>query len=450
MMPAFSRRQLLRTLIGSTAALAGHNLIGPSRALALGGNARRLIVFYFPDGVPGPSASGEPSLWHADGSGTSYTMPDMLSELSAYRDQLTLFRGLSMGATDSGSHPGGAKKLLTGADGGAGESIDQFLARTVGADMPHRHVYLGAQSAQAGISGDRFISYVGAGTSTTPEDNPVAAFNRLFAGATPSPGGPDPRTLRQRSILDLVLADLNEVRAALSTNERARLDLHVESIREVEQRLEASELPVTGDCASPAVDLTDVDSARLYDPALFPTLVTAQTDVLVSAMACNLTRVGVLQASYHTSELIMSRFVDTEMYDPGYDMRSHQASHYGSTHNWSSREFSDYVAQRRWWVGQYKRLLDELASRPEEDGTMLDYSLVLLCTEVCDGNTHLHDDMPFVLAGRGAGRVNTGRLLSSGYTRHSNLLTALARAMGSDVATFGWDASGPLDGLLAS
>ena len=53
----------------------------------------------------------------------------------------------------------------------------------------------------------------------------------------------------------------------------------------------------------------------------------------------------------------------------------------------------------KWWVAQFAYLLEQLAARPEDDGTMLDYSLCLLCSEVADGNTHLHDDMPFVLAG---------------------------------------------------
>jgi hypothetical protein len=66
----------------------------------------------------------------------------------------------------------------------------------------------------------------------------------------------------------------------------------------------------------------------------------AQIDTMVLAMACGLSRVGVIQASQHTSELIMSRFRGTEMYDPGFDMRSHQASHYGARQDRSNRLFA--------------------------------------------------------------------------------------------------------------
>ena len=170
---------------------------------------------------------------------------------------------------------------------------------------------------------------------------------------------------------------------------------------------------------------------------------------MVQAMACNLTRVGTLQASHHTSELIMSRFPDTELYDAGYDMRSHQASHYGASHDFGHREFAEYVKQRRWFAGQLAYLLEQLQSRPEADGTMLDYSLVLLCTEVCDGNTHQHDNMPFVLAGGAGGRMAGGRLLDFGTRRHSDLLVSIANAMGDGLRSFGQESNGGLPGLLA-
>jgi hypothetical protein len=172
-------------------------------------------------------------------------------------------------------------------------------------------------------------------------------------------------------------------------------------------------------------------------------------DLLVQAMACNLTRVGVVHASIHTSELIMSRFAGTPMYDPGFDMRSHQASHYGAAHDLAHREYLAFVQQSTWWIEQLAYLLGQLAARPEGEGTMLDYSLVLCCTEVCDGNTHGHDDMPFILAGGGGGKIRTGRVMQLGYRRHGDLLVAIANAMGDNLTSFGDASSGPLPGLLA-
>jgi len=91
------------------------------------------------------------------------------------------------GPTDVGSHPGGAKKLLTGVDGGNGISIDHHLAQTVGAGDPFRSLYLGAMANQNGASGDKHISYVAAGVTATPDDDPAAAFGRVFAAAVRPP-----------------------------------------------------------------------------------------------------------------------------------------------------------------------------------------------------------------------------------------------------------------------
>jgi hypothetical protein len=107
------------------------------------------------------------------------------------------------------------------------------------------------------------------------------------------------------------------------------------------------------------------------------------------------------------------------------------------------------VKQRRWWVSQFGYLLAQLKARPEGSGTMLDSSVILLCTEICDGNTHLHDNMPFVLAGRAGGAIKTGRLLQFDGVRHGNLLVSIAQAMGESLGSFGDASSGPLAGLLS-
>jgi hypothetical protein len=415
-----------------------------ARGDAVTGGARRLIVLYFPDGVIGPSQNGEPSEWHPTGGETSFTLPPVLAPLAPYRDHCVFFRGVSMGPADSGSHPGGAKKLLTAVDGGNGRSIDQVLASSVGSADPFRHLYLGAMATQNGASGDKHISYVAPGLTTPPDDDPVAAFARVFGGGGGS-GEPDPRQARRLSVLDTASDELTALRGRLGDTERTKLELHLEAVREVEQRIAGIS---GGTCADPAIDTSGLPG-NLYAPEKFPQILRAQTDLMVQAMACDLTRIGVIQGSHHTSELIMSRFPGTAMYDPGFDMRSHQASHYGASHDPSHREYRDYVSQRTWWVEQLAYLLGALAARPEDAGTMLDYSLVLLCTEVCDGNTHLHDDMPFILAGGGGGAIRPGRLLDVGYRRHADLLLAIAHAMGDPMAGFGDASNGPLPGLLA-
>jgi hypothetical protein len=451
-----NRRTLLRAGGASVLALPFLRLLERRHAGAhvTPTNARRLIVFYYPDGVPGVSSNGEPSAWHPSGDGTQFQLSSVLASLQPYRDRCVFFRGLSMGPTDAGSHPGGMKKLLTATDGGNGISIDRRLATSIGGGDAFSSLILGAMANHNGASGDKHVSYIAPGVTVSPNDDPAAAFAQVFAGAgTSGGGGPtvDPRKDRKLSVLDRARQDLVALRGKLGDTERSKLELHLEAVREVEQRVNG--LGGGGSsgatCEDPAIDASGLAGSALYAPENFPRILRAQMDLVVQAMACGRTRVGVIQAAQHTSELIMSRFMGTPMHDPAFDMRSHQASHYGASHDLAHREYKAFVQQRTWWIEQLAYLLGALAARPEDEGTMLDYSLVLCCTEVCDGNTHGHDDMPFILAGGGGGRIRTGRVLNVGYRRHGDLLIAIAHAMGDPIGYFGDASSGPLPGLLA-
>ena len=210
-MDALTRRRLLK--LGG-AALALPALVRPGLAQRAG-QARRLIVFYYPDGVVGPSQDGQPSRWHPTGGAHDFALTDQNDALTPFKDRCVFFKGLTSGPTDSGSHPGGAQKLLTAADYGQGESIDQYLARTAGAGMPWRHLYLGAMANQDNASGDKHVSYPSAGNSITPEDNPRRAFELLFGtGAPAGEGGEAEADPTRASVLDGVLADMDRLMAS--------------------------------------------------------------------------------------------------------------------------------------------------------------------------------------------------------------------------------------------
>jgi hypothetical protein len=441
----FSRRGLLQAMGAAAIALPFYDLLRarPARAEVV---AKRVLFFYYPDGVALPTGgSSLETDFHAQGNGSNFSLSKQQEPLTPFKDDCVFLRGLSLGPTDSGSHPGAAKKLLTGADGGYGQSIDQYLAQTAGAGAPWHHLYLGAQSKKgkdSPLGSDAYISYPSAGQSIVPEDNPLAAFSSLFGQGAGQPGQTEPNPL-DVSIIDGVLDDMKSLQAKLGDVEKTKLDLHLEALRETEKRIKTVGEPVPATCDSPVAP--GIDEGKLYDPAFFPDILRAQMDLMVLAMACGITKVGTIQASYHTSELLMSRFEGTDLYTPGNDTGSHKASHYGTMDN---PLYPVFVKQRQFWMAQLAYLLDQLAKRPDGDGTMLDTSLVVCVTEVSDGNTHSHDNMPFLLAGRANGRLSTGRALSYDGVRHSNLLSSIAHAMGQNVC-FGQECSGPLSGLLS-
>ena len=113
----------------------------------------------------------------------------------------------------------------------------------------------------------------------------------------------------------------------------------------------------------------------------------------------------------------------------------------------------DAVAQLtergRWHAGLIARLCDRLAMTPEGDGTALDNTLIVWCSEVSLGNSHSHTDMPFLVLG-GGWHFRTGRYLQLTQASHSNLLVSLLNAMGLPAQTFGLPehCTGPLVGLV--
>ncbi len=384
-MTAFSRRALLQGLAASVVGL------GIPRRAKASGHAERLFIFYFPDGVVGESQDGEPSRWTPSGSEWDFSLPDQLEGLEAWKHRCLFLRGLSLGGTDSGSHPGGAQKLLTAVDYGQGRSIDQHLASTIGADRYWRHLLLGVQANVNGASGDKHISYPSAGSSLAPEDDPRRAFEGLFGGTAESTGDP-----RRALLVDHLHAQTSHLRSSLGGIEADKLDLHLDALSELQGRLEGAD----GTCEDPGLDTDAITDDNLYSPETFPEILKAQLDLAVLASSCGLTRVTTLQCAHHTSDLLMSRFSGSEMYDPDYDMRSHQASHYGASHDPNSREFSAFLQQRRWWVSQFAGLLE---------------------------------------------RLGTGRFHDVGYRRHGDLFATLAQALGDDVWTWGDGSTGPLD-----
>ena len=427
------RRDLLK--LGAMFPLAG--MLPSARAWADGG-VERVVFFYFPDGVASWSQNGDASKWHASGSENDFALGEQQSPLQDWKDRCLFFNGLYMGGTDEGSHPGGAQKLLTATDYGYGASIDQVLAHSFGASAPWRHLYLGVQSGADSASGDKFISYPVSGTSIAPEDDPKAAFEGLFGGWTSSGSGGSEVDPAQEAILAAIEQDVLELRRDLDGIEKDKLDYHLESVGELQARLDGGGSSSSASCSEPSLAYSD---GELYDPSRFGDILRAQIDNTVLAMECGLTKVATIQCSHHTSELVMSRIPGTAFHDESYDMRSHQASHYGSSHDPSSREYAAFLEHGRYWAENFAYLLAELAARPEGGGTMLDRTLCVLVTEVCDGNIHDHGNMPFVVAGACRG----GRLLEMSGHRHGDLWAAVGRACGQDMWSFGDSSSGSFD-----
>lgn len=118
----------------------------------------------------------------------------------------------------------------------------------------------------------------------------------------------------------------------------------------------------------------------------------------------------------------------------GHSLPHHTLSHASDT---DAAAVEQLHAIGRWYASQFATLLDKLAAVREHDGSLLDNTVVLWCSDVSTGNTHERRDMPYVLAGRCGGALSPGRRVGFDGAPHNELLLAIAHAMDVPIDTFG-------------
>jgi hypothetical protein len=320
----------------------------------------------------------------------------------------------------------------------SGISLDQHIARTVGTTTRFRSLELGVRVIDAEVRGR--ISYLAANQPVPPMESPYDVFDRLFAGAGVVMGG-DPTLDRlrgeRRSVIDFLKEELGSVRGAVGAEDRPRLEAHLESVRDIERRLEPV-MAGTGTGTMPAACPAPAAPARmdLTVNENMPAIGKLQMDLLVSALACDQTRVATLQWTHAESTQTFPWI--------GVAGQHHVMSHAGDG---DAAAQESLIKINTWYAEQLRYLLDRLA-----EAKLLDDTVVLWANEVGKGNNHAHRDLPFLLAGSCGGRFRPGRFVdyaTSGWHPHNDLLVSVAQAMGLADTTFGDPAhcTGPLPGL---
>lgn len=385
---------------------------------------RRAIFVYFPDGM-------RPEHWHPQGTGTTFTLPAMTAPLERVRQQCVFLRGVDMKGSGS-THEGGVLKLLTGADGRGSDravSLDYYLGQAFKSQTvrPHLNLNIVPVWDSAGIT------YDNNGLRVAPEPNPLAAFESLFG----SNASNNFIAQRRLSVMDKSLSELNALRTQLGAVERAKLDTHLESIRELEQKLNTN----VGACAAWNFNPTGFQVTRTgfwsnpeyRDASRMGIISDLQRDIAVHALSCDLTRVVTLTWGHAVNEAIIT--------ESGSGQTCHQASHGGG---------EDFIRIKAWYSNQLAKLIEQLASIPESNGTLLDNTIIFVGSDLANGGWHNHDDMPFIIAGGRNGGVIGGRCLPFTATPHNKVLVSVARFMGLNINSFGNQDSnpGPLPGLI--
>jgi hypothetical protein len=444
---SLSRRAVLRGALGTLIGLPLLDaMVGPRKAWANGLGGKRLIVVYTPNGTV-------PTNFWPTGGETDFALSGILSPLERHRADLTVLGGIGMLSALSGpgdAHQKGTGQALTGTpllegdfsgDAGnsagwaGGPSIDQVYAQHLAGQTPLASLELGV--AVQGADVRHRISYRAAGQPLPPENDPWAAYNRLFSDATRDPAEIERLRLRREAVLDTVRGDFDRLSAKLGVDDRQRVEAHLGAVQDVRSRLLADPIRFGGTCQP-------LDLGTRLDPMAtenIPAIGALQMDILALAMACDVTRVATLMWTYSTSDAVYRWLGD--------DIREghHTLAHKGD-------EDRVKVAQNtrinRWHAEQLAGLVDRLKAIPEGDGTVFDNTVILWTNEQSRGNNHSRLDMPYVLLGSAGGALKTGRyVVQQRESSHNQLMVSLLQALDVPTDRFGAPAydNGPLAGL---
>lgn len=424
-----TRRALLQGATGAALALPLLQSL-PARAQAAA-FPKRLVIWFTPNGF-------NPETWFPAAGSTEddFTLGRVLAPLQVHQRRLIMTSGLNLRSAEVGPgepHQKGMGAVLTGThlqqgdfiggDGsragwGNGQSIDQYLVERIGQQTRLPSIEMGVRVRGSEVR--HRLNYRAAATPLPPIESPLTVWNRLFANQMLGDQAQNQQIRDRRSVLDAVRKQFAQLRTKVTPEDRLKLDAHATMVRDIERRLL---LPLPGEFCAPS------EQPPLINPgdenSLAPT-VDLNIDLAVAALACDQTRIITLQNSSGANNI---RFPHLNS-----NPDDHQLSHAGPAAGDSRNE---WARRQTWYAQKFRRLLDGMASVREGDGTLLDNSLVLWCSELAQGATHSHDNMPFLIAGSCGGALRTGRWVDFGGRNHNDLLMTIAQAFGHPVESFG-------------
>jgi hypothetical protein len=461
-----TRRSVLRGAGGAVIGLPFLSaMLPPNVSHAQAAAPLRLVVFFTPGGTLLDQ-------WRPVVSAGSFQFQDLLAPLTPFKDRMVMIDGLDLAVTQIGvghPHSRGMAGVLTGqqllpgelaTNGGSasfadGPSVDQVIAQTHSEGLRFKSIEVAAGWATGLSAGGaphptNIITSAGSKSPIPPQTDPWNTFQRLFAGVGGDQQAAASRQARTTFILDRVMEQYRKVAATLGSEDKARLDAHVTLIEEAERRLKATLdtegcVPPTNVNQAPAYydeeTYVGADGQNVTTGAKVPEKGRIMTDLLVSSLACDLTRVGTMQWG-DSEACFLLKFLNNS---DGQPLADH---HHGYQHDRGFQPGALKVIYN-WYAQNFADLLQKMDAVDEGDGTLLDNSLVLWVSEIQMPESHAQDHMPLLLAGRAGGKLSGGRYLQVPSQPHNNLLVSILNLFGSGDTRFGHPdfCSGPLSGL---
>src|SRR5437867_2785163 len=387
----------------------------------------RMGFIYFPHGAI-------MDRWTPATEGADFELSPILKPLEKFKKQLTVVSGLEnkaaiappVHALSPGTWLSGVSPRKT-QDPWGGVTIDQMAAKHLGQDTPFPSLEIAIEGRGGGGSCDREYgcSYSGTISFRTPstplpmEPDPRKLFQRLFGQGD---------TLQERkiiakqysSILDLVSQEAADLQRNLGPQDRTMLGDYLESVREIERRVEKME----------ARDLSKLNlpDAPAGTPSSFEQHINLMFDLVALAYQANLTRVFSFMMAAEVSGMTYPQISVPDAFHP--------ISH----HQNDKTKIDKLVKIQTYHTQIMARFVSKLAALPDGDGSMLDHAILLYGSNMSNSNAHNHFPLPSAIIGGGNGKIKGGQHLKyPDQTPLSNLLLTIVNRAGIPVEKVGDD-----------
>lgn len=400
----------------------------------------RLGIVYFSNGV-------EPIHWWAKGSGKDMELGPALQAMLPHREDMVFLKGLySQSALASTSPHLGRMNVLSGApvsldpnDIRVGTSMDQIIASRIGGNTSIPSLVLGIEPNELRLEDGlsmiygSSVSWASPTRPATKEVYPSRAFDRLVGDGTG-------RKL-DRSILDEVRQDSQHLKPRISRGDNIKLTEYLESIRDIEKRIERASKEERFEGWRPTLTQPDMPRPANELPQSVPDHMKLMLDLVVLGFQMDKTRVATLMLNNDLSQMNF-KFLEGVQ----------GALHLDLTHNGRAADKEAmYLKTNQFHIEQFAYLTQRMKEINEGESTLLDNSILMCTSSLFDGDAHSAEQLPILLTGKGGGSLQTGRNIDymdkgDEHRKVCSLHLSLMDRMGVKAARFG-DADAPLQAL---
>ncbi len=396
----------------------------------------RISFMYMPHGVI------PDQFWPASAESFLTSPPPALESLKPVLDQCLLMKGISgvpIAPFNGAPHALELSTWLTAQLPDADTrsqiniaiSADQVAANFVGgftslrslelATMPQTH-----KENQEGLN-EGYYTHCSFRSPTQPvpaETNPRSVLNRLF-GKTDQPGQIEKVNPLDRQMLDLVLDGAKDLRRRLPHDDQHKLDEYLDSVRAVERRIAAIEHRQKEAALEKAGVASSKRNASDSPPIEIKIPVGDKRSEYMQVM-CDL---NVL--AFQTDTTRVSTYIGSTPNGVSYPELGFNDEHHSQTHHENKPEqVAKVAAITAFNIAQFAYMVQKMANLREGDGTLLDNCIMMWGSGLEDGNKHSRDNLPFIIAGKGGGTINTGRFLPDTKGNQGDLLSTILKCAG--------------------